>query len=173
VSSPLEARADTVGSLLRPPELLEGANASRGTSSPELRSSVSRMERSTTRYLQEESGLDVVTDGEILREEVAELVRLGATYIQLDARHYPLLIDPAHRAFYESRGWPADRRIELGTELDNIDMGGHPEVVLGFYLCRGNEMSRGAAAPRVRRGAVGLLRRARWSGRQDGRCSAS
>src|SRR5438128_8299490 len=31
---------------------------------------------------------------EILREEVEELVRLGATYIQLDAPHYPLLIDP-------------------------------------------------------------------------------
>jgi len=31
---------------------------------------------------------------DILREEVAELVRLGAAYIQLDAPHYPLLLDP-------------------------------------------------------------------------------
>lgn len=79
---------------------------------------------------------------EILREEVAELVRLGATYIQLDAPQYPLLIDPAYRAFYERRGWPADRWIELGTELDNLVMGEHAGVTFGFHLCRGNQMSR-------------------------------
>ena len=28
----------------------------------------------------------------ILREEVEELARLGATYLQLDAPHYPLLL---------------------------------------------------------------------------------
>lgn len=44
---------------------------------------------------------------EILREEVDELVRLGCEYIQLDAPHYPLLLDPAYRDFYASRGWPA------------------------------------------------------------------
>jgi 5-methyltetrahydropteroyltriglutamate--homocysteine methyltransferase len=69
-------------------------------------------------------------------------VRLGATYIQLDAPHYPLLIDPAYREFYESRGWPADRWIELGTDLDNLVMADHPGVVFGFHLCRGNQMSR-------------------------------
>jgi 5-methyltetrahydropteroyltriglutamate--homocysteine methyltransferase len=79
---------------------------------------------------------------EILREEVDELVRLGATYIQLDAPHYPLLIDPSYRAFYEERGWPADRWIELGTELDNLVIGDHPGVAFGFHLCRGNQMSR-------------------------------
>jgi methionine synthase II (cobalamin-independent) len=79
---------------------------------------------------------------EVLREEVDELVRLGATYIQLDAPHYPLLVDPSYRDFYESRGWPADRWIELGTELDNVVIGEHPGVTFGFHLCRGNQMSR-------------------------------
>ena len=79
---------------------------------------------------------------EILREEVAELIRLGATYIQLDAPHYPLLIDPAYREFYESRGWPADRWIELGTELDDVVIADHPGVVFGFHPCRGNQLSR-------------------------------
>lgn len=79
---------------------------------------------------------------EILREEVEELVRLGATYIQLDAPHYPLLIDPRYRAFYESRGWPADRWLDLGLELDNVVIGDHPGVTFGFHLCRGNQMSR-------------------------------
>jgi 5-methyltetrahydropteroyltriglutamate--homocysteine methyltransferase len=79
---------------------------------------------------------------EILRQEVDELVRLGATYIQIDAPHYPLLLDPAYREFYESRGWPAERWIDLGTELDNAVMGDHPGVTFGFHLCRGNQMSR-------------------------------
>jgi 5-methyltetrahydropteroyltriglutamate--homocysteine methyltransferase len=79
---------------------------------------------------------------EILREEVDELVRLGARYIQLDAPHYPLLLDPGYRDFYESRGWPADRWLELGLELDNLVIGDHPGVTFGMHLCRGNQASR-------------------------------
>jgi Cobalamin-independent synthase, Catalytic domain len=45
---------------------------------------------------------------EILREELDELVRLGCEYVQLDAPHYPLLLDPTYRDFYASRGWPSD-----------------------------------------------------------------
>jgi 5-methyltetrahydropteroyltriglutamate--homocysteine methyltransferase len=78
----------------------------------------------------------------ILREEVDELVELGATYLQLDAPHYPLLLDPRYRDFYESRGWPAERWLELGVELDNTVMGDHPGVTFGFHLCRGNQASR-------------------------------
>ncbi|MGH2821080.1 MAG: cobalamin-independent methionine synthase II family protein, partial [Actinomycetota bacterium] len=79
---------------------------------------------------------------EVLRGEVDELERLGATYVQLDAPHYPLLIDPTYREFYESRGWPADRWLELGVALDNYVMQGHPNVTFGFHLCRGNQVSR-------------------------------
>jgi 5-methyltetrahydropteroyltriglutamate--homocysteine methyltransferase len=79
---------------------------------------------------------------EILREEVEELVRLGATYIQLDAPHYPLLIDPRYRVLYASHGWPANRWLEFGLELDNAVIGHHPQVTFGFHLCRGNQASR-------------------------------
>jgi 5-methyltetrahydropteroyltriglutamate--homocysteine methyltransferase len=79
---------------------------------------------------------------EILRDEVDELVRLGAEYIQLDAPHYPLLLDPGYRDFYESRGWPADRWLELGLELDNLVIGDHAHVTFGMHLCRGNQASR-------------------------------
>jgi 5-methyltetrahydropteroyltriglutamate--homocysteine methyltransferase len=79
---------------------------------------------------------------EILREEVDELVQLGARYIQLDAPHYPLLLDPGYRDFYESRGWPADRWLDLGLELDNLVIGDHPGVTFGIHLCRGNQASR-------------------------------
>jgi len=251
VAPVLEARSDVVGSLLRPPELLE---ARRRHESGEL--SQSELERAEDRAvdwalaLQEEAGIDVVTDGEmrrlsfqsqlpaavegfgewgldaflwgewhsgelgdmvverppiavvgklrrkrflsageleyargrtakvlkvtlpspslfanfwdpdrssaaysgleeflgdvagIMREEVDELVRLGCTYVQLDAPHYPLLVDPAMRAFYESRGWPAERWLELGLELDNHVIGDHPGVTFGFHLCRGNQASR-------------------------------
>jgi 5-methyltetrahydropteroyltriglutamate--homocysteine methyltransferase len=35
----------------------------------------------------------------ILRDEITKLVRLGATYIQIDAPHYPLLLAPETRPF--------------------------------------------------------------------------
>jgi len=79
---------------------------------------------------------------EILREEVDELVRLGATYLQLDAPHYPLLVDPAYRDFYASRGWPPDKWLEYGLELDNFVIGDRPGITFSFHLCRGNQASR-------------------------------
>jgi 5-methyltetrahydropteroyltriglutamate--homocysteine methyltransferase len=79
----------------------------------------------------------------ILREEVEELVRLGATYVQLDAPQYPLLLEERTRRFYEERGWDIDRWLSRGVELDNYVIGDHPaEVTFGFHLCRGNQGSR-------------------------------
>jgi 5-methyltetrahydropteroyltriglutamate--homocysteine methyltransferase len=71
---------------------------------------------------------------EILGDEVTELVRLGATYIQLDAPHYLLLLDPKTRAFYETRGWTIDRWLRTGIEMDNAVIGVHPGVTFGFHL---------------------------------------
>ena len=97
-------------------------------------------ERSTSAYGTLEEFLGAVA--EILREEVDELVRLGATYIQLDAPHYPLLVDPTYRDFYASRGWPAERWLDLGLELDNHVFGQHEGVTFSMHLCRGNQASR-------------------------------
>src|SRR5919202_3481262 len=92
---------------------------------------------------------------EILREEVEELARLGAEYIQLDAPHYPLLLDPKTRAFYEQRGWDLDRWLSRGIELDNHVIGAHDDVTFSFHLCRGNQGSRwlvsGSYEPLARR----------------------
>jgi 5-methyltetrahydropteroyltriglutamate--homocysteine methyltransferase len=97
----------------------------------------------------------LVEVAEILREEVEELVRLGATYIQLDAPHYPLLLDPKTREFYEGRGWDFDRWMSQGIELDNHVIGDHPGVTFAFHLCRGNQGSRwlvsGSYEPLARR----------------------
>jgi 5-methyltetrahydropteroyltriglutamate--homocysteine methyltransferase len=97
-------------------------------------------ERSRSAYASVEHFLaDVVA---ILRDEVAELVRLGATYIQLDAPHYPLLLAPETRTFYESRGWTLDQWLSRGIELDNAVMAGFPEVTFAIHLCRGNQEGR-------------------------------
>lgn len=108
--------------------------------SPSLFANFYEPDRSRGAYPSLEGFLGDVT--EILREEVDELVRLGCEYIQLDAPHYPLLLDPAYRDFYDSRGWPAERWLDLGLELDNLVVGQRPGVVFGFHLCRGNQASR-------------------------------
>jgi len=70
----------------------------------------------------------------LLRAEVTELARLGATYIQLDAPHYGLLLDPKSRGFYERQGWSLGKWLTLGVELDNAVMEGFPEVTFGLHL---------------------------------------
>jgi 5-methyltetrahydropteroyltriglutamate--homocysteine methyltransferase len=70
----------------------------------------------------------------ILRDEVEELVRRGATYIQIDAPHYGLLLDPRTRAFYEKLGWSLNQWLSLGIELDNALMEGFPDVTFGFHV---------------------------------------
>jgi 5-methyltetrahydropteroyltriglutamate--homocysteine methyltransferase len=97
-------------------------------------------ERSQSAYASLEDFLaDVVA---ILRDEVAELVRLGATYIQIDAPHYPLLLAPETRTFYESRGWTLDHWLSRGIELDNAVMAGFADVTFAIHLCRGNQDGR-------------------------------
>lgn len=71
---------------------------------------------------------------DILREEVAELIRLGASYIQIDAPHYPLLLSPQTRAFYEGQGWTLEEWLSRGIELDNAVISEFPEVTFGFHL---------------------------------------
>ena len=70
----------------------------------------------------------------ILRDEVKELARLGATYIQIDAPHYGLLLDPRTRGFYERQGWSLDRWLDRGIELDNSVLEGFPDVTFGFHV---------------------------------------
>jgi len=79
---------------------------------------------------------------EILREEVEELVRLGATYIQIDGPHYGLLLDPHTRIFYEEQAGGVEWWLEHAIELDNTVMSAAPGVTFGFHLCRGNQGGR-------------------------------
>ena len=100
--------------------------------SPSLWANFWSAEHSKAVYPTMDSFLADVVD--ILREEVAELARLGATYIQLDAPHYPLLLDPKTRAFYEAQGWTVEKYLQRGLELDNAVIGDFPGVTFSFHL---------------------------------------
>ena len=108
--------------------------------SPSLFSSFWSKQKSSNAYATLEAFLADVTD--ILKDEVDELVRCGATYIQIDAPHYPLLLDSRFRRFYESLGWASEKWLQAGIEMDNTVIGDHPGVTFGFHLCRGNQGSR-------------------------------
>jgi 5-methyltetrahydropteroyltriglutamate--homocysteine methyltransferase len=79
---------------------------------------------------------------DILREEVDELIRLGCTYIQVDAPQYAALLDPAIREGYRQRGNDPDRLLERCIELDNTVIGNHPGITFGLHICRGNNQSK-------------------------------
>ncbi len=100
--------------------------------SPSMWTNFWSSEHSPPAYPTLESFLVDVVD--LIRGEVAELVRLGATYIQLDAPHYPLLLDPKTRAFYERQGWGLDQWLDRGVEMDNAVIGDFSDVTFGFHL---------------------------------------
>jgi 5-methyltetrahydropteroyltriglutamate--homocysteine methyltransferase len=79
---------------------------------------------------------------DILKTEVDELVRLGCTYIQIDAPQYAALIDPAIREGYRQRGNDPDKLLDRCIELDNAVIGNHPGINFGIHLCRGNNQSK-------------------------------
>jgi 5-methyltetrahydropteroyltriglutamate--homocysteine methyltransferase len=88
------------------------------------------------------------------RREVEELVRLGCTYIQIDAPQYAALLDPELREGYRARGSDPDRLIDACIEMDNTVIGSHPGVTFALHICRGNNQSKfyasGSYAPIAR-----------------------
>jgi 5-methyltetrahydropteroyltriglutamate--homocysteine methyltransferase len=80
-----------------------------------------------------------VTD--ILRDEVSELVRLGAQYIQVDAPELGMLIDPHQREWFASKGWDPDRLVHEAADLVNAVLEDCP-VTTALHICRGNDANR-------------------------------
>src|ERR1051325_10789551 len=79
---------------------------------------------------------------DILRDEVAELIRLGCTYIQIDSPQYTALLDPQLREGYRQRGNDPDRLLDLPIEMDNAVIGNNPGITFGLHLWRGNNQSK-------------------------------
>jgi 5-methyltetrahydropteroyltriglutamate--homocysteine methyltransferase len=78
---------------------------------------------------------------DITRREIEELVRLGCTYVQIDAPQYAALLDPKMREGYRQRGSDVDEMIDRTIELDNAVIAGFPGVTFGLHVCRGNNQS--------------------------------
>jgi 5-methyltetrahydropteroyltriglutamate--homocysteine methyltransferase len=94
---------------------------------------------SSAAYPSSAAFLDHVT--ELLRDDVRELVALGADYVQVDAPELGMLIDPHQRGWFEAKGFDPDRLIEEAPErvaavLDGV------EVTTGLHICRGNDANR-------------------------------
>ena len=79
---------------------------------------------------------------DILRDEVAELVRLGADYIQVDAPEFGMLLDPAQQEWFAHKGFEAEKTIHDGVDMINAVIDGHPDITFGLHICRGNDASR-------------------------------
>jgi 5-methyltetrahydropteroyltriglutamate--homocysteine methyltransferase len=78
---------------------------------------------------------------DLTRREVRELMRLGCTYIQIDAPQYAALLDPALREGYRQRGSDPDRLIDACIEMDNAVIRDQPGVTFALHVCRGNNRS--------------------------------
>jgi 5-methyltetrahydropteroyltriglutamate--homocysteine methyltransferase len=80
----------------------------------------------------------------ILRDEVEELVRLGATYIQFDAPEFGMILDPHQQEWFRQKGFAVDYMIEDGIDMINAIIDGFDArgVTFGLHICRGNDANR-------------------------------
>ncbi len=84
--------------------------------------------------------LDDVTD--ILRDEVEELVRLGARYIQVDAPELGIGLEPRQQEWFASKGFGFERLVPEAVERINAILGNYSGITFGLHVCRGNNASR-------------------------------
>ena len=95
---------------------------------------------------------------DIIRTEVQELVRLGCTYVQIDAPEIATLVQQETREWYERQGISVERILTEGLDLIN-SVAGAPGVTFGIHLCRGNRNGRWMAAGGYDAVAEALFRR--------------
>jgi 5-methyltetrahydropteroyltriglutamate--homocysteine methyltransferase len=89
---------------------------------------------------------DVVTDLATLQaEEIAELVGLGVTWVQLDSLSYMSVIDEGFAAGLRSRGVSITDSLARSITVDNQQVRAarkvNPDVTVGLHFCRGNNRS--------------------------------
>ena len=97
-------------------------------------------EKSKSAYVTRDAYLADIVD--FSRREVEELIRLGCTYIQIDAPQYAALLDPQMREGYRQLGNDPDKLIDVCIEMDNAIIGDHPGITFGMHICRGNNQSK-------------------------------
>ena len=97
-------------------------------------------EKSRDAYPSRDEYLADIVD--VTRREIAELGRLGCTYVQIDAPQYAALLDHDLREGYRRRGSDPDRLLDECIEMDNAIIAGHAGMTFGMHICRGNNQSK-------------------------------
>src|SRR6266568_5358025 len=97
-------------------------------------------EKSKSAYSTRDAYLADIVD--FSRREVEELIRLGCTYVQIDAPQYAALLDPQIREGYRQRGSDPDKLIDQCIEMDNAIIDGHSGITFAMHICRGNNQSK-------------------------------
>ena len=85
-------------------------------------------------------GLDDFVDHvvAIQRQMIAEIVKEGCKYIQIDAPGYTAYVDKISLDRMRSRGEDPERNFQRSMDADNALIEGFPGVTFGIHLCRGN-----------------------------------
>jgi methionine synthase II (cobalamin-independent) len=85
-------------------------------------------------------GLDDFTEHvvQIERRIIAELVKAGCKYIQIDAPGYTAYVDKISLDRMRSRGEDPERNFQRSIDADNALIEGFPGVTFGIHVCRGN-----------------------------------
>ncbi|MGB7949342.1 MAG: hypothetical protein WCH75_16765 [Candidatus Binatia bacterium] len=75
---------------------------------------------------------------QIERQIIAELVKAGCEYIQIDAPGYTAYVDKVSLERMRSRGEDPERNFQRSIDADNALIQGFPNVTFGIHICRGN-----------------------------------
>jgi 5-methyltetrahydropteroyltriglutamate--homocysteine methyltransferase len=77
--------------------------------------------------------------GKVYQEEIAELAKAGARYVQLDEVALAMLCDPRVRDRVKSEGQDPEALVDLYVEAINEAVKNRPaNMVVGVHMCRGN-----------------------------------
>ena len=80
---------------------------------------------------------------DVYSEELQDLSRLGATYVQLDDVSLPMLCDAQARERFRARGYEPACIVDAYIEVVNRALDGRPPgMVVGIHMCRGNNQGR-------------------------------
>ena len=85
-------------------------------------------------------GLDDFVDHvvQIERQIIADLVKSGCKYIQIDAPGYTAYVDKLSLERMRSRGEDPEKNFHRSIDADNALIEGFPGVTFGIHICRGN-----------------------------------
>lgn len=75
---------------------------------------------------------------QIERQIIADLVRAGCKYIQIDAPGYTAYVDKVSLERMRSRGEDPEKNFQRSIAADNAIIEGFSGVIFGIHICRGN-----------------------------------